>query len=88
MMALMNQLFESSASNRLLEIQERERRPMVKGDFEGSVTGTWIALDRSGLGLVSYMDKKYLTRSLGLTSIKAGKPVQLTHANGVYYSTW
>ncbi len=87
-MALMDDLFQSSVSNRLLEIQEREKRPMIKGDFEGSVTGIWVALDDSGLGLVSYMDKKYLTRPLGLTSINAGKPVQLTHANGVYYSSW
>lgn len=87
-MALMDDLYQSSVNNRLLEIQEREKKPMIKGDFEGSVTGTWVALNELGLGVVSYMDRLYLTRALGFTSISAGKPVQLTHANGVYYSSW
>ena len=58
------------------------------GDFEGSVTGSWVGLDDSGAGLVRYNSKLYKTKRLGFTSIPAGTAVQLSFAAGIYYSQW
>lgn len=82
---LIQALFDAK---RFGEIEERENGPDVKGDFEGSVAGSWVKLGGNGAGIVSYNKKQYTTRPLGFTSIAPGKSVQLTHANGVYYSTW
>jgi hypothetical protein len=87
-MELLESLLETSAANRVADISARESGTPIKGDFEGSVTGTWVELNSYGLGIVAYNQKQYTTRRLGVTSIPAGRAVQLTFANGIYYSNW
>ena len=57
----------------------------IPGDFEGSVVGYWVRLEQNGGGTVSY-NKQYLTKPIGITSLPAGTEVELSHANGVYFS--
>ena len=79
-------LIDMNTSSRITQLTDIETRPAIRGDFEGSVTGTWVKLDLDGTGLVSYNNKTYKTRVLGIASVPAGTYVELSHADGVYYS--
>lgn len=68
--------------------QEQPKNPNEKGDFEGSVVGTWQRLNSKGLGVVVYGNKEYKTIPLGTRSITRGTKVQLNFTEGVYYSNW
>jgi hypothetical protein len=81
-------LFKISQANRIVDLDRRENEPVVRGDFKGSVMGSWKKLADNGSGIVEYNKKEYVTRPVGFTSIPAGTPVMLTHANGVYFSNW
>jgi hypothetical protein len=81
-------LIQVSDANRIDTIQVRESGQLMAGDFEGSVTGIWIKLDESGAGIVAYGDKEYKTKRIGSASIPKGTSVELTFANGIYYSKW
>ena len=85
---LLQRLTQTYESNRIATISEQESKPQIQGDFEGSVTGSWKGLDTYGLGKVGFKDKEYKTKPMGFTSITRGQSVQLTFANGVYYSSW
>lgn len=86
---ILQSLIELSKSNRLLDLERSVARNGVKGDFEGSVAGIWVRLDsENGAGIVTYNDKEYVTKPIGLTSIPAGTAVELTFGNGIYYSKW
>ena len=86
-MSLLNELLDTSRRDRIDHLEERVvDGNQLKGDFEGSVTGIWKKFHETGGGLVSYKNKEYLTKVLGLTALRAGTPVELTHVNGVYYS--
>lgn len=80
-------LLALSNAERLAELERRDR-PAQAGDFVGSVNATWVRLDESGAGVVSYNDKEYYTKRIGFTSIPAGTDVELSFANGIYYSKW
>ena len=82
------ELLALSNANRIEDLDRRERSQAVTGDFEGSVAGSWVRLDASGAGIVSYNNKEYVTKRLGFTSIPAGTAVELSFGNGVYYSKW
>ena len=71
---------------RILKLQDLEENIVVKGDFEGSVTGYWKELAESGAGIVIYNKKEYVTKPIGFTSLPPGSEVELSHANGTYYS--
>ena len=71
---------------RAMRLKEYRDKPVVKGDFEGSVTGYWVKMDSSGSGIVSYLDKEYVCESIGFVSLPKGTPVELTFANGIYYA--
>jgi len=79
-------LIDRSNAERLVDLQRRERGSFIEGDFEGSVTGYWVKLDNNGAGVVAYNKKQYVTKPIGFTSLPAGTEVELSHANGVYYS--
>jgi len=81
-------LIDIADMNRLAEVEARESGQLMSGDFSGSVTGTWIKLDESGAGVVAYGDKEYKTSKIGSASIPKGTSVELTFANGIYYSKW
>jgi len=85
-MSLLNNLIKKNSAERMVELEDRSKRTAVRGDFEGSVTGYWVKLERSGIGTVSYNNKHYATNPIGLTSVPAGAVVELSHANGVYFS--
>jgi len=85
-MSLLNELKDISLANRLLQLERLERNLIIEGDFEGSVTGYWVRLNQDGSGVVSYAKKEYITKPIGFTSLPAGSEVELSHANGVYYS--
>lgn len=87
-MAILETVVQIQAANRIADLENRESKELIKGDFEGSVTGTWVKLSASGAGIVKYNSKNYVTKPIGFTSISEGKPVLLSHANGVYYSQW
>lgn len=87
-MALLNELLETSYANRVVDLERRETKDLIEGDFEGSVTGKWVKLDSTGAGVVEYKSKQYITQPLGFTSAPAGTMVELTFANGIYYSKW
>ena len=87
-MSLITSLLAISEADRLVELERRSTGRIVVGDFDGSVTGRWVMLADSGAGIVSYNNKEYVTKPLGFTSIQAGKEVELSYANGIYYSKW
>ena len=87
-MDLLSSLQEISVSERVVQLERLESNEVIPGDFVGSVKGTWVKLGSSGVGIVKYNDKEYKTKPLGLTSIKAGTEVELSHANGIYYSKY
>lgn len=85
-MALIDDLFKNALAERMTTLDVRERS--LAGDFEGSVAAQWVKIDENGLGVVEYAGKKYKTVRLGDTTLPPGSPVQLTHANGIYFSDW
>jgi hypothetical protein len=87
-MELIEQIQQIQQADRVADVERRERQELVQGDFEGSVTGYWVKLREDGAGVVSYNNKKYVTKPIGFTSLPAGQAVELSHANGVYYSSW
>ena len=85
-MTLLDELIQTSNAERLLQLERAEKGNVIEGDFEGSVTGYWVKLGDNGGGIVSYNKKTYVTKPIGFTSLPAGTEVELSHANGVYYS--
>lgn len=79
---------DEHTANRINEVESRQDGKTIKGDFEGSVTGQWKKLAQNGAGTVTYNGKDYETKPIGFTSIAAGTPVEVSHADGVYYSKW
>jgi hypothetical protein len=75
-------------AQRLYELDRRQDGKTIQGKFEGSVAGTWKQLSNSGGGIVEYKGKDFVTRPIGFTSISKGAAVELSHADGVYYSKW
>ena len=85
-MTLLNSLIQTSNAQRMAELEMRAEGYSIRGDFEGSVVGYWVKLEQNGGGTVSYNNKLYLTKPIGFTSLPAGAEVELSHANGVYFS--
>lgn len=83
---LADQLKDIGINNRISSLQSRAGGEVIKGDFTGSVTGVWERLGNSGEGIVKYRSKSYVTSPIGFTSIPAGTEVELSYANGIYYS--
>lgn len=75
-----------NTANRLATLRDRAEDVIIQGDFSGSVNGTWVKLGDSGEGLVKYKSKTYATQPIGFTSIPKGTEVELSYANGIYYS--
>ena len=87
-MALLDSVLSASNASRISDLDRLERKDVIKGDFEGSVTGRWVRLASNGAGVVAYNGKSYITKPIGFTSIEAGHAVELSYARGVYYSKW
>ena len=87
-MALLEDLIELSNTYRVLDLERLSSSELIKGDFNGSVTGKWVKLDSTGAGIVEYNSKLYTTKPIGFTSIPKGTAVELSYAQGVYYSKW
>lgn len=87
-MPLLESVTSASLQARVSDLDRLERKDLIKGDFEGSVTGKWVRLAENGAGVVSYNGKNYITKPIGFTSIEAGHAVELSYARGVYYSKW
>ena len=86
-MDLLSNLMDRSRTDRIVDLERLEENgDQIQGDFEGSVTGTWVKFDENAAGVVSYRNKQYITKPIGFTSLPAGTEVEITHANGVYYS--
>ena len=83
---LLQALVQTSNAERMIQIERLEQGGVIQGDFEGSVTGYWVKLAQSGAGIVSYNKKEYVTQPIGFTSLPRGTEVELSHANGIYYS--
>ncbi len=83
---IFQELQRRSTANRIVSLQQRASDVTIQGDFSGSVTGAWIKLGDSGEGLVKYKSKTYATQPIGFTSIPKGTEVELSYANGIYYS--
>ena len=87
-MALIDELKEVSFAERIADVERRDKGYIVEGDFEGSVTGHWVALDESGAGIVNYNNKDYVTETIGFVSVPKGTAVELSFADGTYYSKY
>ena len=89
-MSLLRRTQEIQMANRMVDLEKRmDKTSDVSGDFEGSVHARWVRLDdKSGGGIVKYKDKEYQTVVIGSTSLQKGALVELTYANGYYYSDW
>ena len=85
-MGLLNTVSAINAEKRGIQLTEYRGKPVVKGDFEGSVTGYWVKMDETGSGVVVYRDKEYVCEPIGFVSLPKGTPVELTFANGIYYA--
>lgn len=83
---LIETLMELHQANRMVDLERLSKSAKVDGDFTGSVTGAWLRLDQDGTGVVKYNSKEYKTVILGIASIPAGTPVELSYADGRYYS--
>lgn len=88
MTSLLNNLRETSLARRIVDLERLADNQAIEGDFAGSVTGKWVRLDQTGAGIVEYNSKNYTTKPIGFTSVAAGTAVEMTYANGVYYSKW
>ena len=87
-MALIDELKEISTAERITDVERRDRGFIVQGDFEGSVTGYWVKLDESGAGIVTYNNKEYITETIGFVSLPRGTAVELSFADGTYFSKY
>jgi hypothetical protein len=86
-MDLLLTLTENARIQRVQDLERlQEKGTRIAGDFEGSVTGYWVRLENNGGGTVSYNNKQYLTKPIGFVSLPAGSEVELSYANGIYYS--
>ena len=83
---LLSSTLDTATTSRVIELERRAQGSSPLGDFEGSVTGYWVELDRNGVGIVEHKGKRYKTRSIGFISLPRSSEVELTYANGVYYS--
>ena len=86
--SLLQRTQDESASARLMELDHRVDGWEIRGDFQGTVTGKWQGVGPQGEGRVTYKGKTYKTKRAGFSSIPRGYPVELTYANGVYYSSY
>lgn len=85
----LSDLIQENQARRFADLERRNKVAKgPTGDFEGTVTGYWVKIDDNAGGVVEYSGKEYTTKILGWTSIAVGAPVQLTSANGIYYSNW
>jgi hypothetical protein len=84
--ALIGTVQAINSEKRAIRLTEYRGKPVVKGDFEGSVTGYWVKMDTTGSGVVSYRYKEYICEPIGFVSLPKGTPVELTFANGIYYA--
>ena len=87
-MALIDDLREINSAERLADVERRDKGVLVEGDFEGSVTGTWVKLAESGAGIVSFNNKQYVTQTIGFVSVPKGTAVELSFADGTYFSKY
>ena len=85
---MLDKLTQLSNSNRIIDLERRSEGNVLRGDFEGSVTAYWVRLGPKGEGIVSYNNKQYVTNSIGFVSIPAGTEVELSYANGMYYTSF
>ncbi len=83
---LLDSLIEISLANRLNTLERLASGQSISGDFEGSVTGYWVKLGSRGEGIVNYNNKNYVTKPIGFMAIPGGTEVELSFANGTYYS--
>jgi hypothetical protein len=83
---ILDTLLQVSTANRIVDLEFRASDTTIQGDFVGSVTGKWVRLGSRGEGIVSYNNKQYPTKPIGFVSIPAGTEVELSYANGIYYS--
>ena len=88
MMDLLSKVMEASKSNRVLQLEREMEGSYIRGDFEGSVTATWVKVGDVGEGIVSYRNKQYVTKPIGFVSLPRGTRVELSHSNGIYYSSF
>lgn len=85
---MLNDIMSISRTNRILDLERISQGSVIEGDFDGSVTGFWEKLDADGAGVVKYKEKTYKTQIIGTASIPSGTAVELSHANGIYYSKY
>ncbi|WGL30509.1 membrane protease activity protein [Synechococcus phage S-CRES1] len=83
---ILETLKQISLANRVTDLERLSSDTNIQGDFEGSVTGYWVKLGQRGEGIVKYNSKEYKTKPIGFVAATEGREVELTFANGVYYS--
>ena len=87
-MSALSSAMQEYQARRMLEMERRSEGAEIKGDFEGSVKGSWLRLDEGGAGVVLYKSREYKVRSIGFTSLPKGSVVELSYAKGVYFASF
>ena len=87
-MDLINSLKEISTAERIADVERRDKGYLIEGDFDGSVTGYWVRLDESGAGIVTFNNKEYVTETIGFVSVPKGTAIELSFADGTYFSKY
>ena len=87
-MTLIDELKEISMAERIADVERRDKGYLIEGDFEGSVTGYWVKLAESGAGIVTFNNKEYVTETIGFVSVPKGTAVELSFADGTYFSKY
>lgn len=85
-MTLLDSLVQRSTAERIVQLERLDKGVTIEGEFEGSVSGVWIRFAEDGTGIVSYNKKEYATKPIGITSLPYGSIVELSYADGIYYS--
>ena len=80
---------DSQNTNRVLQLEERERsRKGIRGDWEGTKTGSWQSMNRDGTSVVKVEGKDYTCVTKAWTSIPKGQIVNVVASGGRYYASW
>lgn len=78
----------ASATERILEIEDRESRDLIKNDWVGTRRGTWVRLTDQGTGIVTVEGKEYVCVIRAARSIRAGTFVDVFSSEGQYIASW
>ena len=88
MSTIFEKTLSASATQRILEIEDRDSNDLVKNDWVGTRRGTWVKLNQDGTGTVSVEGRNYTCLVRAARSIRAGTFVDVYSSEGQYIASW